>query len=195
MRHLMTAGAIMLALIAFHPATAFAKGSGSGSSGSGSSGSGSQGSGQKGGWNSNWHGNWYPSYGWYPGYGPGYARYPYSVQRPIVENPLPLANFSGGPIKITNPANSKAALSYTLNGLSYTIQPGQSQDIREDRSWVIEFSRGANFGAARYGLEPGLYTFSGTERGWELYHTPLEETQPPAAPTNPPPPAPPRSGP
>ena len=31
-------------------------------------------------------------------------------------------------------------------------------------------SRGGNFGPARYGLEPGLYTFTNTDHGWELYH-------------------------
>ena len=39
----------------------------------------------------------------------------YVVNRPILASPLPEAKFSGGPITITNPATSKATLSYTLD--------------------------------------------------------------------------------
>jgi hypothetical protein len=88
------------------------------------------------------------------------------VQRPIIEN----SAFSGLPIEITNPAASGATLSYALNDVTYSIPPGYSQKLTLDRSWVISFSRGGNFGPARYGLEPGLYTFTSTDHGWELYH-------------------------
>lgn len=97
----------------------------------------------------------------------------YVVQRPILANPLPGANFSGGPIRITNPATSQATLSYTLDGVAYTIAPGYSQDLREDRAWVIQFSRGANLDQAQYGLQSGLYSFGSTDHGWELYRTEL----------------------
>lgn len=119
-------------------------------------------------------------HGWY-GYHYGYYRpvVPYVVQRPIIEEPA----FSGLPIKITNPATSGATLSYVLNGVTYSIPPGYSQDLVMDRSWVISFSRGETFGGARYGLEPGMYTFAHTDHGWELYHG--EVPQPSAAPTPP----------
>ena len=96
---------------------------------------------------SGWYGNPY-------GYGGNYGYYqpatPYVVQRPIIENPT----FSGLPIEITNPATSGATLSYVLNDVTYSIPPGYSQNLTLDRSWVISFSRGGNFGPARYGLEP-----------------------------------------
>ena len=57
-----------------------------------------------------------------------------------------------------------------LNDVNYSIPPGYSQNLTLDRPWVISFSRGGNFGPARYGLEPGLYTFANTDHGWELYH-------------------------
>jgi hypothetical protein len=97
----------------------------------------------------------------------------YTVQRPILADPAPEATFSGGPIAITNPATNKATLSYTLDGAAYTIPPGYSQDLREDRAWVIQFSRGANLDQARYGLQSGLYSFTSTDHGWELYHSTL----------------------
>jgi hypothetical protein len=131
------------------------------------------------------------------GYGANYGYYqpatPYVVQRPIIVNPT----FSGLPIEISNPATSGATLSYVLNDVTYSIPAGYSQNLTLDRSWVISFSRGGNFGPARYGLEPGLYTFTNTDHGWELYHG--EVAQPNVAqmpsntlPTNPmPSPAPP----
>ena len=97
----------------------------------------------------------------------------YVVQRPILENPLPGADFSGGPIKITNPAANRVSLTYTLDGVAYTIAPGYSQDFREDRAWVIQFSRGANLDQAQYGLQSGLYSFTSTRQGWELYRSEL----------------------
>jgi hypothetical protein len=97
----------------------------------------------------------------------------YVVARPVVADPLPAVNFSGRPIKITNPATNQAALNYTLDGTAYAIQPGYSQDFREDRAWEIKFSRGANLDQARYGLQSGLYTFTSTDHGWELYRSEL----------------------
>lgn len=76
-----------------------------------------------------------------------------------------------------------------LNGGDFTIPAGYSQNLREDRAWVIEFSRGTNLEQAQYGLQAGVYTFTPTEQGWELYRTEFPQTlapQPPmAAPTNP----------
>ena len=97
----------------------------------------------------------------------------YAVQHPVLENPLPAASFSGGPIKITNPAANRMTLSYTLDGNAYTISPGYSQEFREDRAWAIQFSRGANMEQAQYGLRSGLYSFTSTDHGWELYRSEL----------------------
>ncbi len=91
----------------------------------------------------------------------------YVVNRPIV------ANFSGSPITISNSATNTVTLSYTLDGNAYTIPPGYDQTLSEDRAWVIQFSRGANLGQARYGLQSGLYTFTSTDHGWELYRSEL----------------------
>ena len=97
----------------------------------------------------------------------------YVVARPILANQLPEANLSGGPIKITNPATNNVTLSYTLDGTAFTIPPGYSQDLREDRAWVIEFSRGANLNPVQYGLQSGLYSFTSTNQGWELHRSEL----------------------
>jgi hypothetical protein len=97
----------------------------------------------------------------------------YVAARPVEADPLPEANFSGRPIKITNPAANRVTLSYTLDGTAYTIPPGYSQDFRDDRAWEIKFSRGANLAQAEYGLQSGLYSFTSTDHGWELYRSEL----------------------
>jgi len=169
----MTSFVALLALVAINPqaATAHHGGGGGGYSGGGGHYGGSGGYygvgvgvGVYGG--GGWYGN---PYGY--GYGGNYGYYqpaaPYVVQRPVLENPI----FSGLPIEITNPATSGVTLSYVLNDVTYSMAPGYGQNLTLDRSWVISFSRGGNFGPARYGLEPGLYTFELTaDHGWELFH-------------------------
>ena len=109
---------------------------------------------------------------------------PYVVRRPIVNN------FSGGLIKIANPAANQETLSYTLDGNAYTISPGYSQEFREDRDWVVEFSRGENLEQARYGLQSGRALFLPVrttvgERIEASSQTAAGTTGSPAAPANP----------
>lgn len=113
----------------------------------------------------------YPGYGYYSGYS-GYAAEPYYVARPVPDNPPPPPAPLGGVIMIFNPAENGVTLNYTLDGAAQTIPPGYSQQLPADRPWVIEFSRGGGLGLARYGLEPGTYTFTPTPAGWELYRSP-----------------------
>lgn len=111
----------------------------------------------------------------------------YVVQSPIMEE------FSGGPIKIVNPVKNNMTVNYTLDGTEFTIPPGYSQNLQEDRAWVIEFSRGTDLEQVQYGLQSGVYTFAVTDQGLELYRSEFPKTvapkvapQPPtAAPTNP----------
>jgi hypothetical protein len=81
--------------------------------------------------------------------------------------------FSGGPISIINPATNTATLSYSLGGDTFTIPPGYRQNFHEDRARAIRFSPGANRDEVQYRLHTGLYTFTSTEHGWELYHSKL----------------------
>jgi hypothetical protein len=92
------------------------------------------------------------------------------VQRPILES------FSGGPIKIVNPAKSGVTMKYMLDGNAFTIPPGYSQEFQEDRAWVIEFSQGANMDQMRYSLRSGVYKFASTDHGWDLYRSEVPQT-------------------
>jgi hypothetical protein len=123
---------------------------------------------------------YYPSYGYgygysYPSYGYYGYSYPtygdsYSVARPVSPNPPA----SVGVAKIFSPRDSGVTLSYSLNDSTFTIPPGASQTVNLDRLWVISFDRGGQFGRAEYSLQPGLYTFAPTDRGWELFRTRLQ---------------------
>ena len=101
----------------------------------------------------------------------------YVVLRPILEE-----NYSDGTIKIVNPARNGATLNYMLNGNVFSNPPGCSQDIREDRAWVIRFSRGANLDEVQYWLPSGVYTFACTDHGWDLFRSELPRTVAPQLP-------------
>jgi len=77
---------------------------------------------------------------------------------------------------VVNPETNGVALKYRVNGVSHTIAPGESQEFAAPGQ-VIEFDRGGGTGLARYALSGGVYTFTPTEHGWELYRSPLEPTE------------------
>lgn len=71
-------------------------------------------------------------------------------------------------IQILLPADQPAPVNYVLNGVEYTLQPGEVQTIPVD-DWVVDFDRGANAGEASYTLVEGLYKFKYTDAGLELF--------------------------
>ncbi len=124
-------------------------------------------------WPSNWNWRFYPGRGWYAPSGR------YLAARPILE-----------PIRIINPPENGVTLNYTVNGFRFSIPPGHTQELNDDRRWVIEFSQGAGFGPAKYALQPGRYHFASSPGGWELFGPEPPAAGPPGVPpTNPPPPA------
>lgn len=137
------------------------------------------------------YGGYAPGYGGYGGYPPGYGGYggpryapPVYVPPPVsygggvrtyarpqvAANPLPPKAGYGLPIRIVSPEEVGTPLSYSLNGHKFTIKPGETQDLVNDRDWVIEFDRGEEFGTGRYTLSPGTYEFKLTDHGWETFH-------------------------
>jgi Ni/Co efflux regulator RcnB len=85
----------------------------------------------------------------------------------------------GLPIIVVCPDSISTPINYSLNGVRYTLRPGEWQSLVNDRSWVVQFDRGGEYGLARYGLTPGTYEFTATPQGWEL----LRDTNPQVAPT------------
>ncbi len=118
----------------------------------------------------------YSSPGYYysnPGYvTPQYATPVYTSPSSVIVIPNTTAappRFNNGPIVITNAATNDKPTEYTLNGLRFSINPGQSQRFSHDRDWIVEFDRGDGRSLAMYGLKSATYKFKMTDKGWELF--------------------------
>jgi hypothetical protein len=79
-------------------------------------------------------------------------------------------------IILANPEDSGGPVSYDLSGFAYTIEPGSIQTLTTRPSWVVTFDRGGSFGQASYTLTNGTFTFTPTEKGWDLIETSYEVT-------------------
>ena len=90
---------------------------------------------------------------------------------PLDSSERPAASEENNKVVLMNDPDSGGEVSYNLSGFAYTIQPGNLQTLTTRPSWVIAFDRGGDFGQARYTLTKGTYTFSPTEKGWELVET------------------------
>jgi hypothetical protein len=71
-------------------------------------------------------------------------------------------------ITLSNPAGSRAAVEYVLDGKSYVLEPGMSLTMAASQPRKIEFRRGEN-GTAKYRVSRGAYEFEQTDAGWQLY--------------------------
>ncbi|MGO8749565.1 MAG: hypothetical protein ACLQNE_26710 [Thermoguttaceae bacterium] len=92
------------------------------------------------------------------------------VRPPVVVRPVVVANppvCVPASVRIVNPATTGVALSYTLNGQPFGLQPGTMEQV--GTASVIQFDRGNGLGIARYTLDGGTYTFTaGSNGGWDL---------------------------
>jgi len=114
----------------------------------------------------------------YGGYGYGYN--PYYYNPPVRQNYYyddtpqqtytPAAPYAGPGVTIRNPANSKVKLAYLLDdSQEQEIAAGETQKLTEKGSYIISFDRGGKHDSARYTITEGLYQFTMTDHGWELY--------------------------
>jgi hypothetical protein len=119
----------------------------------------------------------------YGGYGYGYN--PYYYNPPVTRQnyyyydddsyvpqqaSTPAAPYSGPGVTVRNPAGSKVKLAYVLDdSREGEIAAGETQKLMEQGSYTISFDRGGKHGTARYTITEGLYEFTMTDHGWELY--------------------------
>lgn len=76
---------------------------------------------------------------------------------------------TGEAIKLVCPKRAGGSLTYWLNGTMYSIQPGYSQEFRDDRTWKLEFRKGGEgTELVTYTLKPGHFNFAVGANGWEL---------------------------
>ncbi|MGO9112991.1 MAG: hypothetical protein ACLP9L_27475 [Thermoguttaceae bacterium] len=118
-------------------------------------------------WNDWYCGGCWPGYccqPWY--YSPCYnvcceyyePEYPFCISAPAVET-----------VDIVNPTETQATLGFTVNGQTYSLEAGKTQELELTQNMVIEFNRGSDNNTGRYALSEGVYRFASTPQGWELY--------------------------
>jgi hypothetical protein len=114
------------------------------------------------------HYHGYPGYRTYPSYGGGYSTgyWPQVQANPPINLPSVRA-------VVTNPPANGQTLNFAVNGQAHSVRPGESKELTVGGGSTIEFDRGSGQGAGRYQLSQGVYTFTPTERGWELYRSEL----------------------
>jgi len=112
------------------------------------------------------------NYGGYydDGYNNGYyvqpsQQFSYQVQSP----------YDGPGVAIRNKTDS--AISFTLDDARrIRIEPGETQRLMDEGQFVVSFDRGSDFGPARYTIHEGLYEFTPTDHGWELYRQKADDS-------------------
>jgi hypothetical protein len=145
----------------------------------------------------------YGGYGYRSGYGYGYNQpyyynqqyYNQSVQyyaTPVTTtNAIPAPD--GGEIVLFVPGDAANGIQYTLNGQAFSMKPGDSQRLVNDRVWTIEFptTPGGQLGL-RYTLISAKYKFKPSGSGMGLFQTQDSPTPVTAAPVPAPVPNPPK---
>ena len=136
--------------------------------------------------------------GW-GGYGSGYN--PYYYNPPVVrqnyyyyddtpqQTYTPARPYAGPGVTVRNPAGSKVKLAYLLDDSEeQEISAGETQKLATKGSYTISFDRGGKHGSARYTITEGVYQFTMTDHGWELYRqkdVPAEKQADPKVKANP----------
>lgn len=79
-----------------------------------------------------------------------------------------------GGILISNPNENSGAIKYVLaSAYPIELKTGYWQHLPGDKSMLIEFDRGGQYGKARYTLSPGIFDFKVGDKGWEMVSRPL----------------------
>lgn len=109
----------------------------------------------------------------YPGYSPPYVQpLPPNSGLPSISDPLrtlPVTWPSRGKININLSAEATGDISYTLNGVNYTIKPGYAQNFDDDRKWIISYEDSETKKPIRYTLTAGTYRFLPNKSGFGLH--------------------------
>jgi hypothetical protein len=107
-------------------------------------------------------------YGYYGGdryYVQPRMQYSYPVQMP----------YEGPGVAIRN--NTDVELNFTIDGARpMHIAPGETMRLVEKRQFTIAFDRGSDFGSTRYTIHEGLYEFTPTDNGWELFRQKADDS-------------------
>lgn len=120
-----------------------------------------------------------PSAGYY--YGSGY---PYSYGSsyypsvttivPVTSGPStslkpnPLPTYTGPGVTLRLPADFRGSVYVQVDKREVELKPGSEVVLKDKASYVVEFDRGGDFGAARHELTEGVYKLVVGEKGWQV---------------------------
>ncbi|QDU80138.1 hypothetical protein Pla110_18610 [Polystyrenella longa] len=80
-------------------------------------------------------------------------------------------------IIIQNPEENGEGVNYQVEGVNYTLQPGENQQLPVNHSQVIVFESGIEAGELRFTIKPGNYAFRQLgAQGWKLWRESFEVT-------------------
>lgn len=75
---------------------------------------------------------------------------------------------AGGQVRLTNPRDTQGTLTFTVNGTSFALNPGETRTVTLDRELVVKFDNG-NSKQVAYRLTEGAYEFTVDDAtGWDL---------------------------
>jgi hypothetical protein len=142
------------------------------------------------------YGNGWGSYGYSPRYysppvnrGYYYEDDDYVVPTYVPQPAVRPNPYAGPGVTVRNPAGTKVNLSYLLDdSQEQEISAGETQKLTAKGSYIVSFDRGGSHGTARYTITEGLYEFTMTDHGWELYRqkeVPPEKQSDPKVKSNP----------
>jgi hypothetical protein len=87
-------------------------------------------------------------------------------------NPLPQPNalppYAGPGVTLRLPAEFPNPVHVRIGNRDVELKPGTEVTLKDRASYVVEFDRGGDFGAARHELSEGVYKMTVGNTGWEV---------------------------
>lgn len=76
-----------------------------------------------------------------------------------------------GWIRLVNPIQTGGTVHYAVDGIQFSLRPGERHEIPQGQAPEIEFHRGDDFGFTKVVLQEGDYVFTVGRTGWNLAPT------------------------
>ncbi|MBX9582067.1 MAG: hypothetical protein K2X87_17315 [Gemmataceae bacterium] len=116
---------------------------------------------------------------------PSVYAYPSVVTNPVVQpaativpaggvttstslKPNALPPYTGPGVTLRLPAEFPGPVYARIDGRDAELKPGTEVALKDKASYVVEFDRGGNFGAARHELSEGMYKMTVGDKGWQV---------------------------
>lgn len=81
---------------------------------------------------------------------------------------IPLPTYTGPGVTLRLPAEFRGSVYVQVDKREVELKPGSEVVLKDKASYVVEFDRGGDFGAARQELTEGVYKLIVGEKGWQV---------------------------